>query len=638
MPDTFLLELNTNGEEDIQFLIESAAEISSATEADFESMKSKAWYKRFWNMITFSKDNEKNLAKGTKSLAKLQEITIQVMLKLSNENVQFAEAVRNNTNLLDKLANSEIRLTKGVKELLADMQQRKYGNYERLDIRVLSKENRFIIISVLRKFISSCIGDSVAGKFCKEYLSYLRSYSNLEAVYMEDFDYDRIQLLSQKEQELLFIMLCEAKALLVADEKYSQEKYEIIKEYISISGVTASKIKINVEETVKLEGCDSISRFYGKKTEFLDAIDHSICADDLIINIPSQEHYSMYSSTPEKCASNIIEKISQSLTQNVDVNFIKIEVPSNFYEEISIKVREQIKAGHINGIFDEEKCNDFIFKGEYRYLQVINVVKLNKIEKISCENIYYPDIFFENSMFNLSDVITFAMYIWDETGREQAIYKIQQNKRLGKNQESCSNLKEATVDFSNLDLNDDFLSLSDIGKMFDGKISISKAFKNALTTCVTVGAGGSGALTGAVAGASLCSFIPIIGTLVGGIVGAAVGGIGAGAVSGALTSTILDEFIEDDASEMMKIIKEEFRVLSEDFLVRRKEEAQRIIDQFIIKHEKNIITELQNMYVSADKKKYARGLLSPFFEKIASQRPSVCIPTEEEWNKVLFNS
>ena len=625
MPDTFLLELNTNGEEDIQFLIESAAEISSATEADFESMKSKAWYKRFWNMITFSKDNEKNLAKGTKSLAKLQEITIQVMLKLSNENVQFAEAVRNNTNLLDKLANSEIRLTKGVKELLADMQQRKYGNYERLDISVLSKENRSIIISVLRKFISSCIGDSVAGKFCKEYLSYLRSYSNLEGGYMADFDYDRIQLLSQKEQELLFIMLCEAKALLVADEKYSQEKYEIIKEYISISGVTASKININVDETVKLEGCDSISRFYGKKTEFLDAIDHSICADDLIINIPSQEHYSMYSSTPEKCASNIIEKISQSLTNNVDINSVKIEVPSDFYDEISKKVREEIKAGHINGIFDEEKCNDFIFKGEYRYQQVINIAKLGIIETLSCEKTSSPDIFFENSILNLSDIVTFALYQWDERGREQAIYTIQQNKHLGKVQASCSNSIKGDVDFPKLGLSDDFLSLSDIGKMYKSKFSKFKALNNALNTPSTAGAGGTGPFAGASNKEVLRAFCPITGTLLSAVASA----------SGVLTSTLADTFINDDASEMMKIIKEEFKGLAEDFLVRQNEEAQKIIDLFKIQHDMKIITELENMYASPDKPKYARELLSPFFEKIASQRPYVPIPTDEEWNKVL---
>ena len=44
------------------------------------------------------------------------------------------------------------------------------------------------------------------------------------------------------------------------------------------------------------------------------------------------------------------------------------------------------------------------------------------------------------------------------------------------------------------------------------------------------------------------------------------------------------------------------------------------------------------MYVSADKQEYARGLLSPSFEEIASQRPYVNMPTELEWNKVLGNS
>ena len=627
MSDNLLLEVNVERTDDIQFLIESATMISSATEADFESMKSKAWYKRFWNIITFSKENEKHLASGVKSLAKLQDITIQVMLKLSNENVQFAEAIRNNTNLLDKLASSNIRLTKGVKELLADLQQRKYGNYERLDIRVLSKENRFIIISVLRKFISSCIGDSVAGKFCKEYLNYLRCYTNSEDVSGLDFDYDKIQYLSDKEQELLYIMLCEAKAVLNADDKYNHEEYEIIAEYITISKMSARKIEDKVIETVKLEGCDLISSFYGEKAELLKAMNYSISLDDLIINIPSQESYSIYFSTPEKCANNIIEKISQSLTHNVDINSVKIEVPSDFYEEISKKVREKIKVGHIDGIFDEEKCNDFIFKGEYRYVQVLNVVKLDKIETLSSETNSCSDIIFENSRFNLSDIITFALYIWNGSGREQAIYKIKKNKRIGKIQESCINFKEANVDFPDIHLSDDFLSLSDIANMFDGKISISKAFKNALITRATVGAEGNGASTGAVDRARLlpCGAIGFLS-----LVAVAVG-------NKASYSKIHDTFVEQHASEMMKIIKDEFRVLAEDFFVMRKEEGQKIIDLFVNQYEENIITELQNMYVSVDKQEYARGLLSPSFEKIASQRPYVNMPTEEEWNKVLDN-
>jgi hypothetical protein len=51
-------------EENLSMLREAAEELFSATEADFEQIKSRKWYKRLWQMITFSRENEILLAKN----------------------------------------------------------------------------------------------------------------------------------------------------------------------------------------------------------------------------------------------------------------------------------------------------------------------------------------------------------------------------------------------------------------------------------------------------------------------------------------------------------------------------------------------------------------------------------------------
>ena len=52
-------EAEENIDEAITTLVSAAQDIANKSEQDFERIKEKKWYKRLWELVTFSKDNEK---------------------------------------------------------------------------------------------------------------------------------------------------------------------------------------------------------------------------------------------------------------------------------------------------------------------------------------------------------------------------------------------------------------------------------------------------------------------------------------------------------------------------------------------------------------------------------------------------
>jgi hypothetical protein len=100
--------------ENMDCLIEAFYDIMSSTERDFENMKNKSWYKHFWEIITFSQDNKKRLARGVGSLAQMQDIIIKVISSLSYEFSQITNFIKNNrvviNDILERLSSLQNEL------------------------------------------------------------------------------------------------------------------------------------------------------------------------------------------------------------------------------------------------------------------------------------------------------------------------------------------------------------------------------------------------------------------------------------------------------------------------------------------------------------------------------------------------
>ena len=164
--------------------------------------------------------------------------------------------------------------------------------------------------------------------------------------------------------------------------------------------------------------------------------------------------------------------------------------------------------------------------------------------------------------------------------------------------------------------------------MLDGIVSAGQVFKNISKTGASVAAGTAGWMGGAAAGAAAGSVIPVIGTAAGGIIGGLLGAFGGGMAGQEIAGAILDEFIEDDAVEMMNIFEKVYGKIAFNYLL-SEEEALEVIQQI----ESNLGFEkvVQDMFMSDDRGACAREILVPIVEKLASKRPIIKRPNETKF-------
>jgi uncharacterized membrane protein len=166
------------------------------------------------------------------------------------------------------------------------------------------------------------------------------------------------------------------------------------------------------------------------------------------------------------------------------------------------------------------------------------------------------------------------------------------------------------------------LSSFDIANIFMGRISGKQLFENMTNTTVSVVAGTGGWIAGAAIGAAV---FPDIGTAVG-IVGGLICSVAAGATAGKVTDVVLDNFIEDDAEEMIRIIQKEFQKIAEDYLLSQKE-GEKTADGL-----KDILDDnkLKDMFASKDRHKYAREMLIPIVEVEVKKRRKTELPSNQQ--------
>jgi hypothetical protein len=196
------LKIDVKSSQDMSWLIEAANDVVNATEKDFEVMKGKKWYKRLWETITFSKDNQIRTAKGVSNLAKLQEIIVRVLVLLSNENAEISEVVKSNSAMIAKLSVVDALLLKKINRIA-------YGGIDAIDFNDLDKDKKAIIANLL------IMADIKAERndLSKRYVSAVLSNANLSIVDLS-WNLSVLESLNRQEQELLYRMIMTNRYLL----------------------------------------------------------------------------------------------------------------------------------------------------------------------------------------------------------------------------------------------------------------------------------------------------------------------------------------------------------------------------------------------------------------------------------------
>ena len=381
---------------------------------------------------------------------------------------------------------------------------------------------------------------------------------------------------------------------------------------------------------------------------------------------------SKYCKTGRSCVNACFENNgSGSFRYMADGKPMQIEVPSDNYDEAVKVMEEKIRRGQVKGVSDPEEAKNIIRKGHFTYQQARNIAKAGTIESLTYDAANGAVI--ATSAFGVTALITLATSVWngkdfDEAlklatysglkvggtafitsilvgqlskaglnsalvGSSEAIMAIMGPKasailinafREGSKNiygaaamKSAAKLLRGNVITAGVTIV--VLSAFDVANIFQGRISGKQLFKNFTNTAATVGGGTGGWLAGAAAGSAI---LPGIGTFVGALAGSMIGGAAAGKV----TNSVVGAFIEDDADEMVEIIRGEFKQMCEEYLLSHKE-AEKSVDRLKEKLDGKM---LKDMYASSNKEKFARNLLTPIVERQVVCRSFIPSLTENQ--------
>lgn len=382
------------------------------------------------------------------------------------------------------------------------------------------------------------------------------------------------------------------------------------------------------------------------------------------------EIQSKYCATGSRCINECFENDGKGGFRyyNQQGAPMKIEVPSDKYDDAVRAMEEKIKRGQVDGVTDPQEAKDIVKRGNFTYEQAKNIAKAGTVESLSYDAVNGAII--ATSAFGVSAMISFATSLWNGEDFDIALKTATYSglkvggtafvTRIIAGQLSKAGLNSALVESSEAvvqimgpkasallinafrDGSNIYgaaamksaakllrgnaitsgvtvlvLSSVDIVNIFRGRISGKQLFKNLVNTTATVSGGGAGMLIGS-------AILPGVGTVIGGFIG--------GMLAQKASDTVVGSFVEDDAEEMTSIMEKRFGILAEDYLLSRKE-AEKVAD---VLHEKLTGSILRDMFASSNRTAYADNILQPIIEKEVDKRKFVSVPDEVAMNHALI--
>lgn len=383
-----------------------------------------------------------------------------------------------------------------------------------------------------------------------------------------------------------------------------------------------------------------------------------------------------YCSSGSSCINECFENNTLRYL-NADGSPMQIEVPSDKFDSAVQAMEDKIRKGQVPGISDPEAAKTIVKKGAFTYEQVRNIARFGTIESLTYDVV--NGIKLAGTAMGISSVVTFAVAIWNGEDFDKALknacyagFKVggvawissviaAQVGRTGVEQglrgatdwvvntmgsraaswianglRSGSSGIYGAAALNNVSkllrgnlvtgvVTTIVLSSVDFVRLFSGTVSGAQVFKNVASTASGVAGGTGGWMAGAAGGAALGSVIPVLGTAAGGIIGGLLGAFAGGTAGSKVASTVLNQFIEDDAKQMLSIIEANFGELAFDYLL-SESEAKQAIERF---KDRDIPDYLRDMFASSNRNDFARRTLTPIIEKIAESRKKIELPSDE---------
>ena len=233
-----------NIEETLATLVTVAREIANSSEKDFEKVKSKKWYNRLWELVTFNKDNQKVQARGVSNLAKLNDITMKAIVLISKQSKDTANRVCECLNQISNLSDDVDCLFDQQNKIIETILKIKRGFEVEDRFDELSSNQRDIIFAVLRKYGAGGSNEYTQQLFTKMRLKSHETY--------DEIDYSIVEKeLKTNSQSILFGLLHGYSLLL--NDALADEEHEVF-QYVCLSKNIMNRIKDHVQEDIKTYG------------------------------------------------------------------------------------------------------------------------------------------------------------------------------------------------------------------------------------------------------------------------------------------------------------------------------------------------------------------------------------------------
>lgn len=371
----------------------------------------------------------------------------------------------------------------------------------------------------------------------------------------------------------------------------------------------------------------------------------------------------------------------------------QLEVPFDQYDECVKLMKDKISSGLVkdangNTITDINKADELVKKGSITYDQAKNIAKSGNIDSLTFDA--KNNVISSSYIGGISFLISFARYKWNGTDTKESIklalidgfqsggvamlvgvassqllryksaaamtvlvrcgVKPLYGTTLGKSAiEAIAKASlgkavygAAAVNYvsklmrSNLvtsAISTVVMTAPDFYRATISKnISWAQFSKNIVVNVAGVAGGVGGWAAGAAAGAAVGSFIPLIGTAVGGIAGGILGALGGGIGASQITKSGLDQFIKDDAQEMLELLEPVTENICVQYMLSEDEVG------LLVEHIKKKVDVdwLRDMYGYGDthyeRKRFAHKEFSEVCDGIVCRRERISLPSNEMYH------
>lgn len=134
-------------------LKEALLQLTNASQDQFEQIKKEKWFTRVFDMVTFSKKNEKRMASQISNLAQAQQIMMDILVRLSERDKRVSDLVTELYQKIERLSRNDVLLAKRVNQLenrviLGITKESDLADLSELERRILSG----VFFSLMERF------------------------------------------------------------------------------------------------------------------------------------------------------------------------------------------------------------------------------------------------------------------------------------------------------------------------------------------------------------------------------------------------------------------------------------------------------------------------------------------------------